>query len=241
MEEINSRFNRNQCIQKFEWDPRHRQVFVPLRWWSSPPPERSPAAEWQGSAASQSLWGSVPACQDYWSEKVNSSVKPAEQCVRSSVKLQYLTCFWRLLIFVWFCTHRFHPVSDAHNEFAVFLHFVDKLHRQHAAVERLAELLSSCVQGASKTVPLNTNRASDETLLFWCYSDWTVGKSVVFVRWWAVLRSGWRSGLCQHAHTLWCYELQKQQGRDPPSPSDTSRWTDKHSAEAWNTWIMWKL
>lgn len=82
-------------------------------------------------------------------------------------------------------THRFHSMSDAHNELAVFLHFIDKLHWQHAAVKRLAELLSSCVQGTSKTITLEktqSHRSSDftDTLLM---STLLVCECVVILRW----------------------------------------------------------
>lgn len=55
-------------------------------------------------------------------------------------------------------TYRLDPVSDAHDQLPVLLHLVDKLHGQHAAVKRLAELLRSCIQSASKTVTLESNR-----------------------------------------------------------------------------------
>lgn len=45
-------------------------------------------------------------------------------------------------------------MANAHYQLAILLHLVDKLHRQHAAVKCLAELLRSCVQCAPKTVPL---------------------------------------------------------------------------------------
>lgn len=45
-------------------------------------------------------------------------------------------------------------MPNAHDELAVFLHLVDKLHWRHAAVKGFAELLGGGVQGASKTVPL---------------------------------------------------------------------------------------
>lgn len=51
-------------------------------------------------------------------------------------------------------THRLDSVSNAHDQLAIFLHLVDKLHGQHAAVKCLAELLGSCIQSTSKTVPL---------------------------------------------------------------------------------------
>ena len=51
-------------------------------------------------------------------------------------------------------SHRFDPVSDAHDELAVLLHLVDELHGQHAAVERLAELLGRCVQGPPESIAL---------------------------------------------------------------------------------------
>ena len=45
-------------------------------------------------------------------------------------------------------------MSDAHDQLPVFLHLVDKIHGQHAAVKRLAELLCGSIQSTSKTVPL---------------------------------------------------------------------------------------
>ena len=45
-------------------------------------------------------------------------------------------------------------MSDAHDELAVLLHLVDELHGQHAAVERLAELLGRRVQGPPETIAL---------------------------------------------------------------------------------------
>lgn len=113
--------------------------------------------------------------------------------MKSSVKLTHLqyNSFANILdlcVCVCWCTYRFYPVSDAHNEFAVFLHFVDKLHRQHATVERLTELLSSCVQGTSKTVPLNTNRTSDETDALLMLNRLYVEKSFVSVQWSGVPR-----------------------------------------------------
>lgn len=55
-------------------------------------------------------------------------------------------------------------MADAHYQLAILLHLVDKLHGQHATVECLAELLRSCVQSASKTVPLEfMNKSSVST------------------------------------------------------------------------------
>lgn len=51
-------------------------------------------------------------------------------------------------------SHGFDAVSDAHDESAVLLHLVDELHGQHAAVKRLTELFSSCVQGTTKPITL---------------------------------------------------------------------------------------
>lgn len=45
-------------------------------------------------------------------------------------------------------------MADAHDQLAVLFHLVDKLHGQHAAVERFAELLRGCIQSSSKTIPL---------------------------------------------------------------------------------------
>lgn len=51
-------------------------------------------------------------------------------------------------------THRLDSVANAHDQVAVLLHLVDELHGQHAAVERLAELLCCSVQSASEAVAL---------------------------------------------------------------------------------------
>lgn len=55
-------------------------------------------------------------------------------------------------------THRFHSVSDAHDQPPILLHLVDKLHGQHSAVERLAELLCRRIQSPSKPVTLRGSK-----------------------------------------------------------------------------------
>lgn len=45
-------------------------------------------------------------------------------------------------------------MADTHNQLAILLHLVDKLHGDHAAVKCLAELLCSRIQSTSETVPL---------------------------------------------------------------------------------------
>ena len=51
-------------------------------------------------------------------------------------------------------THRLDSVSNAHDQHSILFHLVYELHRQHAAVESLAELLCCSVQSASEAVTL---------------------------------------------------------------------------------------
>lgn len=66
-------------------------------------------------------------------------------------------------------------MADAHDQLAVLFHLVDKLHGQHAAVERFAELLRGCIQSSSKTIPLEFMNKSffqyRNNLLTWTVKD----------------------------------------------------------------------
>lgn len=49
-------------------------------------------------------------------------------------------------------------MSNAHDQLAILLHLIDKLHRQHAAVKCLTELLCCSIQSTSKAVTLSSNQ-----------------------------------------------------------------------------------
>lgn len=55
---------------------------------------------------------------------------------------------------VFYRSHRFDPVADAHNELALLPHAVDELHWNHVCVVGLGELLCSTIQGSTETVAL---------------------------------------------------------------------------------------
>lgn len=72
------------------------------------------------------------------------------ETVYHNLKMSYPRVWWEKRSTAYW----FDSVSDAHDQHAILLHLVDKLHGQHATVKRLAEHLCSCIQSTSKPVPL---------------------------------------------------------------------------------------
>lgn len=53
-------------------------------------------------------------------------------------------------------THRLHSVSDAHYEFVLLLHLIDKLHWNQTSIKGFTEVFGSCVQSTSETITLHS-------------------------------------------------------------------------------------
>lgn len=97
-------------------------------------------------------------CKDLGSESHNRELSVKRKMVkkaRDHGRRHHCYNSWKLVSYS-VVTYRFDSVPNAHDQFAIFFHLVDKLHGQHAAVKSLAELLRSSIQSPTKPVTLNT-------------------------------------------------------------------------------------